>query len=185
MEIINVIFTLTVVIVIHFNTAPNASNCKTLLTNLSTQNTQGVKIKQGLHIPVRCRHSCAHAFNHSDIKREWPLGIKTGCALIFRLKSKAELVFHASRRKLGWAGRREASDSLYVLSRIKDESKIDGYFESKDTQWGAVEWMSWKPLTSKQAPVVASHTHSTDWFWTRFNQRTVRRVLLIQLTIEM
>lgn len=55
--------------VTYFNTAPNASNYKTLLTDLLTQNTQGVEIKQELHIPVRRRHS-AHAFNHSDIKRE-------------------------------------------------------------------------------------------------------------------
>ena len=41
------------------------------------------------------------------------------------------------------------------------------------------------PLTSEQAPVVASQTHSTDWFWERLSQRTARRVLLIQVTMEM
>ena len=41
------------------------------------------------------------------------------------------------------------------------------------------------PLTSEHAPVVASQTHSTDWFWERLSQRTARRVLLIQVTMEM
>ncbi len=129
-------------------------------------------------------HTWIQSLTSTYMKREWPLGTKTGCTLNLRLRSKAELVFHASRRKLGWAGRRGVRDSLHVLSRIRNESPIDEHFSGKDTQCG-LQGMSWLPLTSEQAPVVASHTHSSDWFWTRFNQRTVRRVLLIQLTIEM
>lgn len=83
--------------------------------------------------------TCIHSLTSTNIKGEWPLGIKTGCTLKLRLRSKAELVFHASRRKLGWAGRREVRDSLHVLSRIRNESPIDEHFSGKDTQWAAVD----------------------------------------------